>query len=131
MKIRTSRSKQHGFSFVEMLIVSAIIGVIAAIAIPMVSRINQSATDAVARRNAQNIASLSSSANAAGAYHIVPESMGGGVAMSIDILSKGIKAELVDIEFLIKLSQDQIDEAANYLSIEALGQEFALVYDAT
>jgi len=55
-----------GFSLVEMLVVIAVIGVIAAIAIPSIGSINQSAKDATAQRNAQNIASMYQAGEAAG-----------------------------------------------------------------
>ncbi len=49
-----------------MLVVIAVIGIIAAIAVPSIGRINDSAKDATYRRNAQNLASVFSSAQAAG-----------------------------------------------------------------
>ncbi len=58
--------KQAAFSLVEMLSVIAVIGIISAIAVPGVSRINDSAREATAKRNAQNIASIYASAQAAG-----------------------------------------------------------------
>lgn len=49
-----------------MLVVIAVIGIIAAIAVPNIGKINDSAKEAKMRRNAQNIASVFSSAQAAG-----------------------------------------------------------------
>jgi len=66
MKLNPVKSLKAGFSLVEMLVVIAVIGIIAAIAVPNIGRINDSAKEAVARRNAQNIASVFASAQAAG-----------------------------------------------------------------
>lgn len=66
MKLHPVKSIQKGFSLVEMLVVIAVIGIIAAIAVPNIGRINDSAKEATARRNAQNIASVFASAQAAG-----------------------------------------------------------------
>jgi prepilin-type N-terminal cleavage/methylation domain-containing protein len=66
MKINPVKSVKAGFSLVEMLVVIAVIGIIAAIAVPNIGRINDSAKDATYRRNAQNLASVFASAQAAG-----------------------------------------------------------------
>lgn len=66
MKHHTHKAAKAGFSLVEMLVVIAVIGIIAAIAVPNIGRINDSAKDATYRRNAQNIASVFASAQAAG-----------------------------------------------------------------
>jgi type II secretory pathway pseudopilin PulG len=50
-----------------MLVVIAIIGIIAAIAIPNIGSLNDSARDAAAQRNAQTVASVLNAAVAAGA----------------------------------------------------------------
>ncbi len=56
----------RAFSLVEMLSVIAVIGIISAIALPAITDVNESATEAAARRNAQNIASIYQSARSAG-----------------------------------------------------------------
>ena len=65
-KVNLKSSLKAGFSLVEMLVVIAIIGIIAAIAIPNIGSINDSARQATAQRNAQSVASIMNAAIAAG-----------------------------------------------------------------
>lgn len=65
--IKLNTSRKAGFSLVEMLVVIAIIGIIAAIAIPNIGNLNDAAKDAAAQRNAQTVASVLNAAIAAGA----------------------------------------------------------------
>jgi len=68
MKKPTNKlSFQSAFSLVELLVVIAVIAVIAAIAIPNIAGITQNAGITAGKRNAQNLASISSAAAAAGA----------------------------------------------------------------
>jgi type IV pilus assembly protein PilA len=64
--IKLNTSRKAGFSLVEMLVVIAIIGIIAAIAIPNIGSLNDSAREAAAKRNAQTVASVLNAAVAAG-----------------------------------------------------------------
>jgi len=64
--IKLNLDRKAGFSLVEMLVVIAIIGIIAAIAIPNIGTINDSAREATAKRNAQSVASVLNAAIAAG-----------------------------------------------------------------
>lgn len=66
MKLHPVKAIQKGFSLVEMLVVIAVIGIIAAIAVPNIGKITDSAKDSTLRRNAQNIASVFASAQAVG-----------------------------------------------------------------
>ena len=65
--VKLNLNRKAGFSLVEMLVVIAIIGIIAAIAIPNIGTINDSAREATAKRNAQSVASVMNAAIAAGA----------------------------------------------------------------
>jgi prepilin-type N-terminal cleavage/methylation domain-containing protein len=65
-KLHIRKLAKAGFSLIEMLVVIAVIGVIAAIAIPNIGKVNDSAKEATARRNAQSVASVAAAAVAAG-----------------------------------------------------------------
>ena len=67
MKTTLKKNVKAGFSLVEMLVVIAVIGIIAAIAVPTIGSITAQANTNKAKRNAQNLASVFSSAIAAGA----------------------------------------------------------------
>jgi type IV pilus assembly protein PilA len=66
VQLNLKKAAKAGFSLVEMLVVIAIIGIIAAIAIPNIGSINKAASDAAVQRNAQNAASVWNAAIAAG-----------------------------------------------------------------
>ncbi len=66
VKLNLKKAAKAGFSLVEMLVVIAIIGIIAAIAIPNIGSINDAAKSAAVDRNAQNCASVWNAALAAG-----------------------------------------------------------------
>ena len=86
MKKPTNKlSVQSAFSLVELLVVIAVIAVIAAIAIPNISGITQQAAKSSGKRNAQNLASVSAAASAAG-YTNVAASM----TAAINNLTNGI-----------------------------------------
>jgi type IV pilus assembly protein PilA len=93
MKLNPIKTVQKGFSLVEMLVVIAVIGIIAAIAVPNIGRINDSAKEATARRNAQNIASVFASAQAAGlnfaAASVAPADIAAAVVTGAKVTEKG------------------------------------------
>ena len=61
-----SFGKQSGFSLVEMLVVIAVIGLLAAIAVPQFGKVQGAASESKNQRNAQNAVSLFMTAKVAG-----------------------------------------------------------------
>jgi prepilin-type N-terminal cleavage/methylation domain-containing protein len=85
-KLHIRKLAKAGFSLIEMLVVIAVIGVIAAIAIPNIGKVNDSAKEATARRNAQSVASVAAAAVAAG----VPTSGWSDTGAAYDAIADGV-----------------------------------------
>ncbi len=74
-----------GFTIIETLIVVAIMATFTVIAIPLIGKMHSSAREATDRRNAQNLASVFATAQAAGLDFYVP----GDKAATIDATADG------------------------------------------
>lgn len=120
---------QSAFSLVEMLVVISIIAAVSAIAIPSIGKLHESSTEAKDRRNAQNIASVFASAQAAG----VDFYLTGDKTATIQAVITGAKVTddgpFYEAFFGVPgLSSDEANLAGSYLLLDT--QSRMLVYDS-
>lgn len=121
--------KQRGFSLVEMMATIAIIVILTAVAIPAIAGIDNRASEVSAKRNAQQAAALSASANVVGIDHVFEEANGGIIA-TLEFLSQGID-QVDNSGLLVKLglNSNQMSEAAKYLEIKDQNSTLHLIYN--
>ena len=109
MKLNTSKNSKKGFSLVEMLVVIAVIGVLTAIAIPIIGRINEQATIAKDNRNAQAVVTMYNAARAGGfddSLTVAQLAEPAGVTVTDDITGE-------ITTFKLDIAQDALDDVAN------------------
>ena len=114
MNVQLKKVKAAGFSLVELLVVIAVIGIMAAIAIPMISNINANAQAAKNQRNAQNIASVYGAATAAGAA-LSSDTVG----TAVDSLQAGVSGagQFSTTTFRVDISEDEQAAAQALLTL--------------
>jgi type IV pilus assembly protein PilA len=120
MKTTIKKNVKAGFSLVEMLVVIAVIGIIAAIAVPTIGSITSQANTNKAKRNAQNLASVFSSAIAAGAQFTGADgaTVGGAIAKLVGGVTGADSFSTTNFQ-VPNMSADEIGLADDYLSFTA------------
>lgn len=118
-------------SVVEVLIVVVVIGIIAAIGLPAINNIRESAKEAAAIQNAKNIQQMSGALAALGVAHVIPDSMG-GVAATARLLREGVivpEGPMAGEKFVLSgLRDDEIDEISVYLFVQYDRRELRLIF---
>ena len=131
-KIKTNSSiPQSALSLVEMLIIVAVIGIVAAITIPAIGKLRNAAKRMAAIQNAKNISQMSQALAALGVAHVIPDSMG-GVAATARLLREGVivpEGPMAGEKFVMAgLLDDDIDEISAYLYVQYDQRELRVVF---
>ena len=104
----------------EMLLVIAILGILTAIAVPMIADMLARSGESMAKRNAQSTVQISMSLTAIGVAHVLPESLG-GVEGTARLLRRGVTVPEGPLEgkfFTIgNMSDENIEASSEYMEI--------------
>ena len=121
----------RGLSLVEALIVIVAIGIIVAIALPVIGNLRESAQQAASMQNAKNVAQLSEALAAFGVAHVIPDSMG-GVEATARLMREGIivpEGPMAGEKFVLSGMRDnEIADVARYLTIRYGEKDLQLVF---
>lgn len=124
--LKNTKTRSHGFTLTELLVVIAVIGILAALIIPSIQNVYESSRYNSHKRNAQNIASTYAAARAAGA-----DFAASNTDQIISTLADGVfgKGTLSGMHFKVsELSPDDIAGAKRFLTFYPSSQ--TLIYGA-
>ena len=132
--MRTARSKGlRGFSLVEVLTVIGVLGMVAALAIPILSNVFDQSQIQKDRRNAQQIAWMSDKLASIGVAHVLPESLG-GIEATARLLREGVivpEGPFDGESFRVSgLTDEEIHNASDYLELIYHSEELRIAYKA-
>ncbi len=128
----SSRSNtEKAFSLTELLLIVAVIGILAAIALPTISNLRGVAKRTVAVQNAKSISQMSGALAALGVAHVIPDSMG-GVPATARLLREGVivpEGPMAGEKFVLTgLNDDEIDFVAEFLYVQYDRTELRLIF---
>ena len=123
-----------GFSLVELLVTIAAIALLVTIAVQSIGGLSDRADATAAKKNAQNMGSVSASLSGLGVAHVIPESLGGTEA-TCRLLRHGIEipdGPMQGTFFAVAgVSDDDIPSVAVYLDISYKDlYVLRMIYDA-
>ena len=124
-------NKKGAFSLVEMLVVIAVIGILAAIAVPNIGKINGAAEESKNRRNAQQLSSVCNAAQAAGHDFVTP----GNVVKTVDDIIEGATINDSTSPFngsyfgVPNLTSQEVIDARQYLKLSEDGSMLVYSFD--
>ena len=112
--------RKRGFSLIEILVVIGVMGIIAALGIPVIGNLFGESRKTTSRANARGLATISTSLSVLGVEHVIPLSLGGKEA-TCRLLKKGIvvsEGPMLGVYYgMPGLKHDEIPLAAEYLDI--------------
>lgn len=114
-----------------MLIVIVVIGIIAAISMPVIGNLREMARRTTAIQNAKSLSQMSGALAALGVAHVIPDSMG-GVPATARLLREGVivpEGPMAGERFVMMgMNDDEIEYVSEFLYIQYDNKELRLIF---